>query len=391
MIKKTRIILLIVGAVFFVFTSCPLENGDGGAPYSATGELDDTFDPGTGTNSSVACIAIRNDGKIIIGGGFNSYNGTAIYRIARLNTDGSLDSGFDPGTGVNNQLLCTAIQSDGKIIIGGSFTSCNGTGRNNIARVNADGSLDNTFDPGTGTDDSVRCQAIQSDGKIIIGGGFSIYNGVGRNRIARLNTDGSLDNAFDIGTGVIGTVLWIAIQSDGKIIIVGNFTSYNGTGRNCIARINVDGSLDNTFDPGTGADNYVEFTDIQSDGKIIIVGGFTSYNGTGRNCIARINTDGSLDNTFDPGTGANNAVVSTALQSDGKIIIGGWFTSYNGTGRNHIARLNIDGSLDAAFDPGTGANSPFGCIALQSNGKIIIGGGFTSYNGTARNHIARIK
>ncbi len=233
-----------------------------------------------------------------------------------------------------------SIQSDGKIIIGGLFTSYNGTGRNYIARLNADGSLDATFNPGTGASNNVSTMSIQSDGKIIIGGDFNSYNGTGINRIARLNADGSLDATFNPGTGANGTVLTSSVQPDGKIIIGGDFTFYNGTGRNRIARLNADGSLDATFNPGTGANSYVYTTSIQSDGKIIIGGNFTSYNGTARYRISRMNADGSLDATFNPGTGANNFVLTTSIQSDGKIIIGGYFTSYNGTGRNRIARLN---------------------------------------------------
>ena len=98
-------------------------------------------------------------------------------------------------------------------------------------------------------------------------------------------------------------------------------------------------STDQGFGFGDGANSIVSTTAIQADGKIIIGGYFTSYNGTGRNRIARLNTDGSLDATFNPGTGADNIVYTTAIQADGKIIIGGVFTSYNGTGRNRIARV----------------------------------------------------
>src|SRR3990172_1754243 len=196
----------------------------------------------------------------------------------------------------------------------------------------------------------IRAAVLQVNGKILIGGNFTQYNGTGRNYIARINTDGSLDATFDPGTGANGTIMAIAIQTDGKIIIGGWFTQYNGTGRNYIARINTDGSLDATFDPGTGANAWVHSLAIQADGKILIGGNFTQYNGTGRNYIARINTDGSLDATFDPGTGANAWVHSLAIQADGKILIGGNFTQYNGTGRNRIARINTDGSLDATFD-----------------------------------------
>ena len=131
--------------------------------------------------------------------------------------------------------------------------------------------------------------------------------------------------------------------------------------------------MDTTFNPGTGANSGVSAIAIQSDGKIIIGGQFSTDNGTGRNRIARVNSNGSLDTTFNPGTGADNEVSAIAIQSDGKIIIGGWFTTYNGTGRNRIARINSDGSLDTTFNLGTGPNGGVSAIAIQSDGKIIIG------------------
>jgi uncharacterized delta-60 repeat protein len=214
----------------------------------------DKINLGDGPNSTIQTTAIQADGKIIIGGFFTSYNGTAINRIARLNADGSLDTGFNPGMGANNTITTTAIQADGKIIIGGGFTSYNGTAINLIARLNADGSLDTSFNPGTGANSAITTTAIQADGKIIIGGAFTSYNGTAINRIARLNADGSLDTGFNPGMGANNTISTTAIQADGKIIIGGAFTSYNGTvARNRIARLNADGSLDTGFNPGTGA------------------------------------------------------------------------------------------------------------------------------------------
>ena len=355
-----------------------------------TGAIDLTFNTGTGANSNVWTTAIQSDGKIIIGGDFTSYNGTTRNRIARLNADGTLDATFNPGTGANSRIQTTAIQSDGKIIIGGYFTSYNETPVGRIARLNADGTLDPTFNSGTGANQIVYTIVIQSDGKIIIGGIFTYYNGTSRYYIARLNSDGTLDATFNPGTGTNASVRSIAIQSDGKIIIGGVFTSYNGISRSKIARLNADGTLDATFNPTTGASNDIHTTTIQSDGKIIIGGWFLSYNGATRSRIARINADGTLDATFNPGTGANGYVKTTAIQSDGKIIIGGEFTSYNGTSRNHIARINADGTLDATYNPGTGADSWVQTTVIQSDGKIIIGGDFTSYNGMVRNRVVRI-
>jgi len=355
-----------------------------------SGTLDTSFDPGAGANNWVISSSIQSDGKIIIGGDFTLYDGTARTRIARLNIDGSLDTSFNPGTGANSRVQTISIQSDGKIIIAGYFSSYNGTSRFGIARLNTDGSLDTSFDPGSGVNLPIFNTAIQNDGKIIFGGQFTLFDGTAINRIARLNTDGSLDTSFDPGSGANLPIETISIQNDGKIIIVGLFTSYNGTPRNRIARLNTDGSLDTFFDPGAGANNPIDTCVLQSDGKIIIGGQFTLFDGTAINRIARLNTDGSLDTTFDPGTGVNERVYKSFIQSDGKITISGFFTSYNGSSRNRIVRLNTDGSLDTSFDPGTAANDWISATSMQSDGNIIIGGSFNDYNGTPINRIARI-
>jgi len=358
--------------------------------FAQTGSIDTTFDPGIGANSSVWASSLQSDGKIIIGGFFVTYNGTTRNRIARLNVDGTLDGSFNTGTGASSFVLTISIQSDGKIIIGGFFTTYNGIARNRIARLNVDGTLDASFNQGTGADGVVRNTSIQSDGKIIIGGDFESYNGIARNRIARLNVDGTLDDSFDPGTGADNTVLTTSIQSDGKIIIGGQFTTYNGIAGNQIARLNTDGSLDGTFDPGSGADERVWTTSIQSDGKIIIGGFFTTYDGIARNRIARLNTDGTLDETFNPGAGTDFEIQTSSIQSNGEIIIGGAFSSYNGIARSKIARLNVDGTLDMTFNPGTGADANVLTNSIQSDGNIIIGGSFNFYNGTRRSMIARI-
>ncbi len=412
------------------------------ARLNADGTLDTSFDPGSGANNQVLTILIQPDGKIIAGGQFTSYNGSGRSRIARINTDGSLDTSFDPGTGALGQVLSLALQSDGKVFIGGDFISYNGVSRNRIARLNTDGSLDTGFDPGTGADNSISSIAIQLDGKVLIAGGFTTYNGSTRNRIARLNGDGSLDTILSIGadtsvwsvtlqsdgkallggnyfrfegairtrmarmnadgsldasfnqgtgvSGISGYVKPIVSQPDGKILIGGSFFTYNGTERGRIARLNEDGSIDLSFDPGTGANSYIQALALQADGKVIIGGEFNVYNGTIIGRIARLNSNGSLDTSFDPGLGANGTIEALALQPDGKVIIGGAFTSYNGTARSRIARLNADGSLDTSFDPGTGTSSTVFAIAIQPDGKVLIGGIFITFNGVSRNFLARL-
>jgi uncharacterized delta-60 repeat protein len=388
---------IIIGGEFTFYNGTAKNNI---ARLNSNGTLDGTFNLDAGANGTIQTTSIQSDGKIIIGGSFTSYNGTAINRIARLNTDGTLDTSFNPGIGANDNIWTTSIQSDGKIIIGGDFTSYNGTTRNRIARLNPNGTLDAVFNPGTGVTSVVRTNLIQSDGKIIIGGNFTSFNGTSRNKIARLNANGTLDNSFNPGTGVSGDGSYInttTMQTDGKIIIAGPFSWYNGTYRSNIARLNTDGTLDSTFSPGQGAPlaTTVYTTALQSDGKIIIGGDFYSFNGSSRNKIARLNTNGTLDSTFNYGTGVYNTIsttciYTTSIQSDGKIIIGGELNSYNGTAINKVARLNVNGTFDLSFNQGTGANNDVFATSIQSDGKIIIGGNFTFYNGTAINRIARV-
>jgi uncharacterized delta-60 repeat protein len=356
------------------------------ARLNADGSLDIGFDPSTGANSRVRVLSQQADGKVLIGGSFSIVNGTVRNHIARLNADGSLDAGFDPGA--NNTIVALSQQADGKVLIGGDFITVNGTARNHIARLNADGSLDSGFDPGTGANLTVSALSQQADGKVLIGGSFTTVNGTARNRIARLNADGSLDAGFDPGAGASSFVFALSQQVDGKVLIGGLFRSVNGTTRNRIARLNADGSLDAGFDPG--ANNTIFALSQQADGKVLIGGSFTTVNGTARNRIARLNVDGSLDIGFDPGTGANLTVSAVSQQADGKVLIGGQFSTVNGTARNRIARLNADGSLDAGFDPGTGADNVVYAVSQQADGKVLIGGQFTSVNGTPRNHIARL-
>jgi uncharacterized delta-60 repeat protein len=367
------------------------------ARINTDGTLDTSFvQTGTGLNSSVHALALQSDGKVLAGGDFTSYNGTSRPRLARINTDGTLDTGFvQTGTGLNSTVYELVLQSDGKVLAGGWFASYNGTSSPRLARINMDGTLDTSFvQTGTGLDSYVYALALQSDGKVLAGGVFTTYNGTSSPRLARLNTDGSLDTGFvQTGAGLNSQVNELALQSDGKVIIGGNFTSYAGTSSPKLARLNTDGSLDTGFvQTGAGLNGLVNALSIQSDGKVLAGGSFTDYNGTSRPRLARINTDGSLDTSFvQTGTGLNNVVNAMALQSDGKVLVGGGFATYNGTSSPRLARINTDGTLDTSFvQTGTGLNTTVSALALQSDGKVLAGGFFTAYNGISRPRLARI-
>jgi len=363
------------------------------------GSLDPSFNPGDGVDQSVFSMAVQSDGKVVIGGDFSSVNNVSRNRIARLNSDGQVDESFDPGLGADDLVSAVAMQGN-KVIIAGFFTSVDDMTRGTIARLNSDGSLDATFDPGEGADGPILALAVQNDGKIVVGGLFTTIDGIARGNIARLNSNGSVDSSFDPGTGVTGesfsTVNALALQSDGKVVIGGTFTNVNGVRRTHVARLQSSGSLDSSFNPaiglaGGGLLAGINTLGIQSDGGIVIGGDFTSVGGMARTNLARLNSNGSHDASFNPGTGADSAVSSLAVQSNGKIVVSGFFTHINGTVRNYLARLDKSGGLDTGFAPGTGASDAVYVTALQADGKVLIGGAFITFNGTPRHGIARLE
>ncbi|MEO6033851.1 MAG: delta-60 repeat domain-containing protein, partial [Verrucomicrobiota bacterium] len=187
-------------------------------------------------------------------------------------------------------------------------------------------------------------------------------------------------------------LIWaLAGQSDHKILVGGTFTMSDSLRRNRIARLTADGELDNEFATGAGANGSVHAIVIQSDGKIVLGGDFTEFNGRPRNRVARLDADGSLDATFNPGAGPDSGIRALALQADEKIVLGGVFKFFNDTQLNHIARLNVNGSLDESFAPGTGFNDVVRNLQVQKDGKILAVGHFTNYNGVACNRIVRLR
>lgn len=370
---------------------------------SQDGSIDNTFNPGAGTNGAVLCSVIQPDGKIVIGGDFTSVQGVSRNGVARLNPNGSLDATFNPGSGLEDDVfaptaLSVALQTDGKILFGGTFSTYDGIARGSIVRCNGDGSIDGSFDPGlgatyslAGSNAQVHSIAVQSNGGILVGGIYSEFDGEIRRCLSRLNSDGELDLSFDPFAGQpIISRLAITLQNDGKIVVAGG----------ALLRLNFDGSIDGGFISVLDDQNSeVNTVALQPDGQLVVGGQFSTINGVARPCIARINTDGSLDGSFDPALGFTGsgligvpAVLNVNIQPDGRIIAVGDFTHYNGIQRNAIVRLETDGSNDGSFNPGdgTGPASAIWTSSLLTNGKIFIGGYFSTYDGVARNNVARV-
>ena len=357
---------------------------------NSDGSRDNSFDVGNGFNYYTECIAIQDDGKIIVGGWFTSYNWTNINRIIRLNSDGSRDTSFDVGNGFNNEFVAKIIiQPDGKMVVGWRFTTYKWVNANGLLRINSDGSRDNSFVNNTSDMDDLRDLALQNDGKIIAWWCSSQYNCTQHN-IIRLNTDWSIDNSFDIGKWFDSQTNSLMVDTNGKIIVGGWFRQYKWTAARWIIILDTDGTRDDYFKTWDGLSDYIGTILMQPDKKMIIVGGFYSYGWVNSKYIMRLNPDGSRDSSFDIGDGFDSLPNTAVLQDDGKIIVGWWFTSYKWVSANHIIRLNPDGSRDNSFNMGNGFNSIVWSILTQNDGKIIVEGYSNTYNRSPTTRIVRL-
>lgn len=353
----------------------------------ANGYVDTTFHNPypDGTGGSVQTLQLQSDGKIIVGGSDNlSFDGlerTSAHLI-RLLPNGTIDNTFEHKSVEQlfaHGVYTTVIQQDGKIIAAGLFSELNTYAAPNIARVNTDGSRDITFNKISAANGTITASAVQANGRIVIGGNFSAYRNKSRSHIARLRENGTLDNSFDPGTGTNGTVTAIAVQPNGKIVIAGNFTTYNNQSVPGIVRVNSNGSIDASFNIGTGADGVIHSLNVQSDNKIILTGDFDIINGDNRIGIARLNVNGSLDAGFTSPVNYSfsSHVYTTHILPSGKILVGGYFTATSDTStRQHLVLLNSDGTVNPAFISSYTYNVR--TIAVQADGKIIAGGGAES-------------
>lgn len=371
------------------------------------GEGDTIFDANAFFNSTVYSLALQSDGALVAVGDFTTADGIPRNRIARLNSDGTLDVKFSSASaveGASGSVRSVVVQTDGRILVGGLFTNLDNVNFNYIGRLNYDGSLDNTFSPKSGADNPVYAiaETFDTNGnrKVLIGGSFVNVAGSYYPAICQLNGDGSVDTTFNAtgatSIGTNGTVYAVQVYSTndvfngGKILIGGDFTLVDGVPRNHIARLNADGSLDTTFNPGAGPNESVRAIAIQVDGNVLIGGLFTMVAGNPLGYFARLAPDGSVDPVFNPGVGANAAVTCIAIQEDQKIVLGGEFTQVSGVTRNRLTRLNQDGTVDPTINFGMGANDFVATLVIQPNDELVIGGGFTQYNSVNTPHIARI-
>ena len=358
----------------------------------AADPVDLAFTLGVSLNLAPRTAALQPDGKILIGGAFLLLNeGQAQFGLARLTATGSLDAAFKPGSiDPNGSIQSIVVQPDGKILVGGSFTSINGVARNRVARLNADGSLDPTFVPAYSGTNQVTQLALTSENRVLV-----VSSSLS---LVRLASDGSLDanwifSPVVVGlngtTNVFGTVQALDLLPDGRIII-GSSAFVNGTTNSYLQRLNPFGALDPAFPLVTvTSSSAVRALRALGDGRIMAATAGISLG------VQRFTAAGGADPSFSPSSisGNFNAVTFT---SDGRTWLGGTFTSINGIGRNQLARLTADGAVDSAFNPGTGilngSNSNVGpnFILPLDDGRAIACGDFNRVNGNIRPLVARL-
>ena len=344
----------------------------------APGSADASFKIGTGTDGDVRELLIQPDGKILAAGRFTTFDGIAHRNIVRLNPDGSVDDSFGfQGVG---PIRAMALQDDGGIFVAGD-SMLRGHPRDHIMRLAADGGVDKTFNYNAKLNFAIRAVALEAHGNVIAGGDFTTENGKEQNRKMQFGPDGKPDDEYDANVFTSATDLTITRQPDGKILVGGAFTQFNNANAGHIVRLDGYGTLDRHFNTGTGADGNVAAIAVQKDGAILIAGNFSNVNGQPYAHLARLNPDGTVDVTFAIGAGADKNVRAVAVQPDGKILVAGDFMNFANVPCRYIVRLNADGSVDKSFDTGSGASGPIGCIAVQPDGKIVLGGNFTRFNG----------
>jgi uncharacterized delta-60 repeat protein len=381
---------------------------------NSNGSVDAAFSIGSGPYGDVYAIVPATDGTgdIYVAGAFSTFQGSSSPHLIRLNSDGSIDAGFNVGTGFNNDVWAMVAAGDGSgdIYVGGSFTTYQGAARNRIARLNPDGSLETTFAIGTGFNGLVYSFALAADGSgdLYVGGNFRTYQGVSAVCLVRLNSNGSRDAGFSVGTGFynpspngfnsasVGSILPLR-NGSGYIYVSGAFVTYQGYAVGRLLRLAPDGSYDSFYSIGSGFSSPAGGLRFAEDGSgdIYVGGMFSAIQGVGANHIVRLNSDGSIDADFDVfGTGFDAAVHAVASAGDGSgdIYVGGEFSRYQGSLRFSILRLNPDGTMDPGFSTGMGFDGPVYAIVPvgDGSGDIYVGGYFTEYQGVARNRIVRL-
>lgn len=357
-----------------------------------------------GANGSVYAVARQGDGRMIVAGYFQQYGGVTVSGLVRLNPDGSLDRTFTAGPftrdGYPVPVSDVAVKPDGTVVAVGYFTSVAGKYNGGIVQLLPNGAVDPSFYSNSGFGGIPVSVAVAPDGKIVVAGQFTNYAGFMGSGLVRILPNGGWDPGFVPSPSPSDSGIFdIALQPDGKVVAVGRFDSYRGTPRTNVMRVNADGSVDATFDTGSGCRipdewAYVDAVTVTSDGAVTIGGNFTVCDGHVRSQVARLLPNGSVDPAFDSAAGFAQkegglpTVDSVAVQRDGSVVVAGRFSTYGGVARPGLARLLPDGTLDPTFVPGRAFEQDYdysyynlSALDIADDGRITVGGWFSAFDG----------
>ena len=374
------------------------------AVAAGPGSQASTFKTGSGLSSqspptaALAAVQQQGTGATLLAGYFTAYRGDAAPGIVLLDRRGAMVPSFDPGTGPEGTITTMLPLPSGQTMIGGNFVSYDGTPAGNVARINADGTIDRTFQGKANGE--VTDMALAPDGDVVIVGSFAMY---GRTRtpsgVVRLTATGRLDRSFRAATitqGNGGGVESVLVERNGKVVVGGAFTAVGEQPRSGIARLTITGALDTGFDPGTGlagADGIPVLVSQLREyrGGYLVAGGFSSFNGESSPNLVLVDRRGQADTRFRVGAGFDGQVNSVAVQPDKRLIAVGNFTTYATAGAPGIVRLNKGGGMDASFQPGTGFAGSVSDALLQRSGRLIATGFFGRYDGVPSRGVVGIR
>lgn len=363
------------------------------ARLNADGSFDPTFDTGFGTQLNnggpasglIWSVALQVDGRILVGGYFSAFDGAARNGLVRLNANGTVDPSFIPATSSPATMIVLHVVA----LPGGKAIVFERGATNRLLRLNADGSFDSmlgSFQPNGGLFGST----VQSDGRVLLGGEFTGFGGTPRRNLLRLNADGTLDQSFDASASAPQAPTGFAVQTDGKIFVNALDVTSDLPANGLLIRLNPDGSLDPSFMPGPPRTPTALVAARYPDGRIALGGTFTTINGATRTGVARLLANGTVDPAFVP-AGVSPTVVSViAALPDGRVVVAGALSSIAGTPRSGLTRFSTTGALDALFAPTLSAGGVVNALLALPNGRIVIGGSFSTVNGTARTNLAAL-
>jgi len=368
-----------------------------GLPTTATGAgaVDLAFTNRLIGEGFVSFLVPQADGKILVGGAFTNVGGVSCADLARLLPDGSVDTNFNVSLASNSRPAAgtAVVQADGGILIAGWFSAVDGIARNGIARLRPDGSLDTNFSLTVSQFEGIGALALQSDGKILVVGRYYL-EGAPICEVHRFHSDGRPDPIFQArAEGGMGISDLVVLPND-QIMIAGEFGQVNGLDLGSVVRLNSDGTVDRSFVSATRGAEWYRLLPMP-DGRGLIWGDFT-YEGSGCHyaSLARMNLDGSWDTSFEAALESTPHAV--ALQPDGRILAAGYFADAYGDQRYGVVRLNHDGSMDYTFSPGTGlgegSSGPYvNAILIQpDNQQLLLGGNYSGYDGAPVQGLVRL-